>query len=718
MKYPAALALAAGLALAIIPLAPAFAQPAARTIDAKAADNLPIRRITLYRSGVASIDRRGLIDGNATVQLRFKTEQVNDILKSMVVLDLSRGKGRIDSVGYASKEPLARRLASFGVDLSDEPPLGTLLARLRGSGVSFATNEGAVTGTILGGEVRMMPSGKDTAPVGIPHVHVLTNAGIRTVNLYDMRGVTLTDPALAEELGKALAALAEHRADRTKTVDIALSGEGAREIAVAYVQETPVWKTSYRLVLPDAGRDEKAAPKANDRFTMQGWAIVENTSDEDWKGVTLSLVSGRPVSFKMDLYEPLYLDRPELPVPTEQGVLARSYEGGEAPAFEMGKALRLAMDADASGERTRRGGAPTRPAEAPAPAAKAPGGYAFRSEALSGAAMAEYAPEAQARAVESGEVFQFEVDHPVTVERLRSAMIPIINTGVDGRRVSIFNPRDGSKHPMRGVQITNAADMPLMPGPIAVYDAGAYAGDAQIGHVAKGEKRLLAYALDLDVAADQKSTGANTVQRLRIVRGLLEMTTLQQSTTTYTFSNKDPGRARAIFVEHPRNDAWEFTGDAKPVETTSDSARFEVTVEPGKSATLAVAQQRVDRQSYEVTSYDMNSLLAYSKAGKVSDKVVAAVREAARRQSLIADANRTIQDLEKERREITDDQNRVRQNMGSIDRASELYARYMKKLGEQETRLEAMTGELAAARARLAAAQNDLATYLADLNID
>ena len=133
-------------------------------------------------------------------------------------------------------------------------------------------------------------------------------------------------------------------------MDIKLSGEGARNIVVAYVQEMPVWKTSYRLVLPDAkANEEKAAAdgkaKPSDSFTIQGWAIVENTTDEDWNDVTLSLVSGRPVSFTMDLYEPLFLTRPNVPVPTIPGVFPRTYAGGvgavpaSAPAFELDRTM-------------------------------------------------------------------------------------------------------------------------------------------------------------------------------------------------------------------------------------------------------------------------------------------------------------------------------------------------------------------------------------------
>jgi hypothetical protein len=711
MRVPALLVIVAGLAVSM----PAAAQSTtgvsgirAAVIDARAEGRLPIHRLTLYRSGVASVERRGEVQGSATIQMRFKTDQVNDILKSMVVLDLS-GRGRIDTVGYASKEPLARRLASFGIDLSDEPPLGTILARLRGSGISFSTHEGDVEGTILGGETRLIPAGDAKTPVQVPYINVLTQKGVVAVNLHETRAVRLTDPALNEELNKALAALAEHRADRTKTVDIALSGDGTREIVVLYVQESPVWKTSYRLVLPE--QDAKGQTK-DTRLRLQGWAIVENTSDEDWKDVTLSLVSGRPVSFRMDLYEPLYMQRPELPVPTEPGVLARMYEGGMDTVWrDAENAPKMDMRAVVADVQSR---APGRSARS---AAAAPEPGAPAEKALSGEMLGRYAAEAQARSVESGEVFQFEVDHPVTVERQRSAMIPIISTNIEGRRVSIFNPRDGGRHPMRGVEITNASDTPLLPGPISVFDGAAYAGDAQIGHVPKGDKRLLAYALDLDVSADQSASSANEVQRLRIVRGLLEMTTLQQQHTKYTFQSKDAARPRTILVEHPRNDAWEFTGANKPRELTSDSARFEVSIAPGAKQELLIAQQYIARQTYEIASFDMGTLLAYSKAGKVSGKVVDAVREAARRQDVIATLTRTIADLEKERREINDDQNRMRSNMGAIDRASELYSRYMKKLNDQESRLEAITNELNTTRQQLAAAQDDLAKYIAGLEL-
>ncbi len=729
----------AGSTLTLLP-ATSLAQSQPVSQPAQLAPNtetLPIKRITLYRSGVGSFERRGLVDGDATVQLRFGADQINDILKSMVVLDLS-GQGRVGGISYASKEPLARRLASFGVNIADEPALGTILGRLRGSKVAIDSDEGAITGTILGGETRPEASGNAQQPINVPYLNILTDGGIRSVNLTKARAVRLLDAGLREELDKALTALAEYRQDTTKTVDVSLAGGSGREVVIAYVQESPVWKTSYRLVLPDAKPsdakpNEAGKEKPADTFTVQGWAIVENTTDEDWNDVTLSLVAGRPVSFRMDLYEPLYVYRPEIPVPTVPGVMPRAYEGGIADAD--GNAAELALRSsyreDSSAGFQMKAGRPGAGGaggargttgnqgvygDIPLPAAAmAPG-----APPVSGSAMSEYGATSQARAVEAGEVFQFELQHPVTVARQRSAMLPILAAPIEGRRVSIFTPGDNTKHPMRGVELTNTTGSQLMPGPISVFDGGAYAGDAQINHVPLADKRLLAYTVDLDVVVTPEQKYEEEVRKIRIVRGLIESTTLRRNSTTYTIENKDQKRTRSVIIEHPRMPGFELVAPAggDKAERTDSAHRLEVELDAAKSGKLTTVQERTDATSMALTSMNLNTLMAYVKNGKASDAVLKAFQEAGRRQGLIIEATRRIEALENERRTITEDQTRVRSNMGSIDRASDLYANYMKKLTEQETRLDQIVKLIDEGQTNLAQTRSDLENFLASLNVE
>lgn len=735
MSRLAALACLAGLALplALVTSASAqggltgsspTAQPAAAAKVAAQAkgDNLDIRRITLYRSGVGSFLRQGAVQGDSNVQLRFKTDQINDILKSMIVVDLSGGQ--IEGVSYASKEPLSRRLASFGVDISDSPTLPDLLGKLRGATASITTPEGAASGTILGVDYRDVPSGPDNKPVKVAFLNLVTAGGIRSFDLTKASAVQLQDKELADELNKALTALAEHRADRTKTVEVALRGAGSRNVAVGYIHEMPVWKASYRIVLPDdkAPADEKTSPPTKKgEVSLQGWAIVENPTDEDWKDVTLSLVSGRPVSFQMDLYEPLFVARPEVPVPTVPGVAPRMYAGGVMIDTDGAAEGRpgsprdpgRASAADGRAKRMERGASGNAPGAPPAPAAM----LADIPE-INAADMAGYAAAARAQAVESGEVFQYELKTPVTIERQRSAMLPIINQGVEGRRVSIYNRADGSEHPMRGLEVRNTTDLQLLPGPISVYDGSAYAGDAQVGHVAPGEKRLVSYAVDLDVAAITKDESTSNVRKLRIVNGLLDQTSLSVSTIKYQFNNKSQKHDRVIVVEHAKLPGHELTSESKPAEETQALYRFEVQAAPGKQGSLTVTQQMTYSQQFALLNYDLNTMGAYHTQGKASKAVLDAFREAQKRQNEIQSVGQMIQQLDRERAEITQDQARVRENMKAIEKTTELYSNYIKKFSEQENRVNEIAKQLETARQRQAELQNAFNDWLSALNIE
>lgn len=681
--------------------ASAFAQQGAQ----RGADGpgLPIRSITLYRSGVGFFERNARIDGDAEVTLRFATDQINDILKSMVLLDLDGG--RVDSVRYGSKEPLQRRLSSFGVDISDNPPLADLLNRLRGAPVKLATSEGPVTGTILGVEKRQVPIGDER--VERAFINLVTPSGMRSLDASGIQAFELLDPDLAAELNKALSALAEHRADRVKSVDVSLSGDGTRRIVVAYVHEMPVWKTSYRLVLPDEA--DSQGNDAGGKPTIHGWAIVENTTDEDWESVNLSLVAGRPVSFQMDLYEPLHVERPEIPVPNVPGVAPRIYTAGRPPAPAPGAPEPAE---DARGRRLRAGEV----AEALKDRNFDDQDAGFLS--LETGDAWRYAPSAIAEGTDVGEVFQYKLAAPVSIGRQQSAMLPIITAPVSGRRVSIFSRADGSEHPMRGVQLTNDTSLQLMPGPISVFDGPSYAGDAQIGHISIGDKRLLAYAIDLDVAATATDEFQGQIERIRISGGSLLQIVKQQSIVAYTFDNKDLKRARTILVEHPKSPGWDLVEPKSPSEETGAVYRFDVPCAPGKSAALRVTLERIDRQTMHLIDVDINWLAEQVRGGKTSQKVADAVREAQRLNGLIRETERRIQDLQRERDEISTEQGRIRENMRTIDSSAQLYSRYMTKLNDQETRLEDIKAQLAAAATELNQRRADLSRYLSNLNLD
>ncbi len=684
------------------------------------AARIPIRTITLYRSGVGYFERQGRVEDAAKLQLRFKTDQINDILKSLVLLDLDGG--RIESVSYGSKEPLAKRLASFGIDIADNPAASDLLQRLRGTPVKITTITGEVSGTILNVENKpTVYHGSGDKPASVhtlPWINLVTKSGVRSVNLAESTGFEILDPALAEELNKALAALAEHRADRTKTVDIRFTGAGARRVVVGYVHEMPVWKTSYRLVLPDPD-----APAKGDKpglMTLQGWAIVENTTDQDWNGVRLALVSGRPVSFQMDLYEPLFTFRPTVPVPTIPGVLPRAYAGG-VDVRDGSPRQRALAKIEGGRLMGRAEAAPGAPAPMSAQDAGSGGGSPFTGEPTAGITaddLANYAAQSQAQGVDVGEVFQFQLESPVTIERQRSAMLPILTGTVQGRRVSIFSPGDGREHPMRGVEIVNDSGLQLLPGPISVFDSATYAGDAQIGQVAKGDKRLLAYALDLDVNVLSKGESQENTAKVRIVSGSIEQTIKSTQTITYTFDNKDAKRGRTVIIEQPKVPGWTLVSEAKPVEETQTVLRFEREIGPGSKSDLTLGFEYVSSTMLAVTSMDLPTLLQLRQQGRASEAVLQAFRDLSTRQGDINAATSEAADLGRQIEEISAEQSRLRDNMARLDRTDALYARYVKKLADQETQLEDLRDKREKAVARGRSLTAELQTFMRTLTVE
>lgn len=684
LRQAAVLTLITGTTLSLAPAAFARAEEGVA---------LPIRRITLYRSGVGYFEHAGKVKGDATVRLRFETDDINDILKSMTLVDL--GGGKIGTVSYGSKDPLDRRLASFGVDITKANNLGELLQQLRGAQLRVETTEGAVEGTILGVEHR--PTDVDGTVVNQMYVNLVTKRGIESINTAWIRRFELMDDQLAEELDLALGALAEQRAERLKTVDLSFLGNGKdadRTVVVSYVHEMPVWKTSYRLVLP-----ESDAPESRPR--IQGWAIVENTTDADWNDVRLSLASGRPVSFTMDLYEPVYMQRPSVPVPVLANVVTRVYEAGRMMAKGMAPAP--------AAETATRSRAQIQSMQRDFAYDGGEAGFAIGGEALG---------QSDASGEQVGGQFMYTVDTPVSLERQRSAMLPILSADIQGRRVSIYNAADNRTNPMRGVQLTNDSDLHLMPGPIAVYDAGTYAGDAQIPHTSRDQTRLMAYAVDLDVQAQTKEEWDSNMVRIRIVDGLIDQQIKQRRTIEYSFQSNDADAVRTMLVEHPRMGGWDLVSPKDPAETLEDTYRFEMPVPAGGENSMKVVEETVSRQQIAIFSYDMPTLLGYSRQGKASQAVVDAITKAASMQADINSLERRINELDRERDEIARDQDRLRENMGRVDRGSDLYERYMRKLSEQEDRLEQILESRAEAQSSLEQARAALHEYLRDLDVE
>ena len=695
---------------AMTPNPPATPPPAA----AHAAD-VPVRQVVLFSSGVGFFQHEGTVRGDAETTLRFKTGQINDILKSLVLQDLDGG--RAGAVTYPSQDPLEKTLGSFQINLGGNPSLGDLLNQVRGATVAVALGAENFSGTVLGVEQKTVAKDKEDRAIERPFLNVVTDRGIRSVALDDVRTLRLEDAGLQEELNKALAALAGARDQDKKPVALHFTGSGERRVRVGYVVETPIWKASYRLVLPEDGGDGKA--------TLQGWAIVENQTDSDWNDVRLSLVSGRPISFRQDLYQSLYVPRPEVKPELYSSLKPQTYEGGQE---EKAEALAGSVQLEAVPPNAARG--PVMRRAAPATVMAPPGALAFSAGAPADLAAAPPPPKpfdpaqsvaAAAQTAQLGELFQYTVP-AVSLPRQRSAMIPILNDPVQAERLSIYNERTLPKFALNGarVKVSTADKKALLQGPVSVFDAGSYAGDASLGDVPAGQARLLSYGVDLQLLVEPKEgRGANSLVTGKIVDGVLQVTFRRQAKKEYAAENKGE-KPKRLLIEHPRRggDEWKLVDTPAPVETLPGTYRFETTVDAGKRATFTVREETTDLQRVEILrTENLNNLLYYSRQGEIPPPVREALTKAAALQGAAAETERQMNERNAQVNAITTEQGRIRENLKTVDKGSAYATRLLKKLDDQESQIEGLRREAEALRLKLEDQRRQLGDYLKGMNV-
>jgi len=697
--------------------------PAQQPADAPS--QIPVRQVVLFSSGVGYFEHFGNVHGDGRTELQFKSAQINDILKSLVLQDLD--KGRVTAVTYPSQDPVAKTLKSFQVDITSNPSLHELLEQLRGAKVTVVSGAEKIAGTVLGVEKKQrqidQPGGGGQV-IDVWYLNLITGEGgatIRSLPLDEVRDLVLEDPRLREELAKALTALAQARDQDKKPVTIRFSGQGDRRVRIGYVVETPVWKTSYRLLLSQppaagaAGADLKD-PKAPAEAALQGWAIIENQTDNDWNDVELSLVSGRPISFIQDLYQPLYIPRPVVQPELYASLRPQTYEGGMETDLKTdefraaGKAMEKAKGQGLGGDALRERAAANRgvPQNGVMALADAPGA----SEPINAAASVA----SVASAAKVGELFQYTVGS-VTLPRQKSAMIPIVTDPVEVEKLSIYNAAVLPRNPLNGARVKNTTGKHLLQGPVTVLDAGTYAGDARIDDLPPGQERLLSYGIDQTILVNSTQNKTDTsLTTGKIVKGILHLTYKDVFSQDYVAENNGD-HDKTLIIEHPLRHGWKLVEPAKADETTDKLYRFKGAAPAGKATKLTVREEHTRGEAIAILPMDGSAIETYIKAGEISQPVKDALAKAAQLKAAMVDTQRQIQERQQRIQQITAEQNRIRDNMKTVAQNSDYYNRLLKKLDEQETTLEKLQADVQGLQKEADQQRKALEDYLSGLNV-
>jgi hypothetical protein len=448
---------------------------------------------------------------------------------------------------------------------------------------------------------------------------------------------------------------------------------------------------------------------------LQGWAVVENPTDEDWNGVRMALVSGRPISFRMNLYDPLYIQRPLVEPELFASLRPPTYTG----AIEAAPMAKAAPLQDEAGKDAKKLSQKLREADrinyAPAFAAGSMG-WAVPNSALDlrkGVASA-------ATATQMGDYFQYGIEHAVTLPRQKSAMLPIVQQPVETARVSIYNEAVQAKHPLLGLKFKNTTGLHLIQGPITVFEGSAYAGDARILDLQPKEERLLSYAIDLGTEVEAVSpNGTDRITKVKITRGIIEATHVQQQSKVYTIKNRS-AHERLVVLEHPYRPQFKLVSQDEPKERARDVYRFELPVAPGKTAKRTVTEETSVGQSISISNTDDQTIRVFltSNSAVISPRVKEAVQGALDLKGKLSLTQRELQQKNQQLNDIVKDQERLRAILREMPPTAAAYKRYLKKFDDQETEIEQLRETIKKLQDVEHQQRVALDQYLAKLNVE
>ncbi|WP_244413152.1 DUF4139 domain-containing protein [Methylobacterium radiotolerans] len=632
-----------------------------------------IRAVTLSSGGLAEVTQVHPVDGDATIGLDARSEQIDDILKSLVVRDPVGTVGALRLDGLDQADETLRTMPFTADDLSGP---ARLLGKLQGVPIRIQSGGRTLEGRVLG--VSERNAGTESGEVAI--LTVLTGTGtLESVSIEDGAAVTIQDSAMAAKIAEAIAAAGTAKVGDAHRVEVDVSGRGQREIRLTYVVAAPVWKTSYRIVDGGGGR-------AN----LQAWAIIENALGADWAGVDVTLSSGSPVALLQRLHRRYWRKRPEAPVMVEDVGMPDLDPGTVAPR----SVARLRAPA---------------PAAAPLPAPMA------RMDTRAESAEPSYdaaAATAGAAASEGDVAANFTLPHPVDLRAGSTLSVPFIDTEIEAERVALWQPGRGI-HPTAAFRIRNSATATLPAGLITLYDREAgYLGDARLPATPVGEQRLASFALDRKVAVQAETEPSQALTQITVVDGVARATVIAREVTTYTIKGA-PDAARSVIIEHPRREGWTLTASARDSETPT-AYRLKVAVPAGGTAETRAVLEHVQIDAYNLVDADEALLVRW--AGLATDPELGGkLKTMSRARAEVAAATRTVEEIAEREAKVQAEQERIRSNLGAVPKDSELARRYLTRMGGQEDELAKLAAARAEAESGLKASRARIRTLIAAL---
>lgn len=721
---------------------------------------LPVKRVVLYKNGVGYFEHSARVHGNQDLAIDFTTAQLNDVLKSLTAVDL--GEGRVSSVRYNSIAPLDERLKSLRLPFGGQITRAEFLSALRGARVEVHSASNSATGRLLSVEQEQRTSDKGTT-YQVTEFSVVTDSGeMKNFDLGPAVSVRLAERDLNEEVGQYLNLVGSSRARDLRRMTLSATGTGDREIFVSYISEVPVWKSTYRIILPD---------KPNEKPLLQGWAIVDNTIGEDWKDVQLSLIAGAPQSFVQEISQPYYARRPVVALPqsltltpqTHGGTLNREFDRLEqfsqlhAPGPGGTTSLRGVVT-DLSGAVVSGAQVTVRNEQtgvSQSTTTDARGVYQFYNVPTGNSAVFVNSPgfkafnlsnffvgtgrsneiDARLEVGTTNEIVEVTAA-PTAVETSNSSVAGVRSAiskehveaeGKDlgdyfeynlkqkttiGKNQSALVPilqahidaekvsiwEEGSKEIRRALWITNSGEQTLDAGTFNILDGDAFAGEGVLDTIHPAEKRLISYAPDTALRVAMDEESSDKPATHVRIAKGMMYLTHEQRESRKYTLHNSDTTPRQVILEHPAREGWKLAPGPKPEETSESFLRFRMGIGPGQTETMQIEEFHPQDSEYEMNDLDEKQVALITEQKQVTAAMQDVFHRILEQKNKVSALEDEVKSRQAEIESINKDQARIRENMKAL-----------KGSAEEKALLQRYTKQLDSQEDRLTALNKEIA---------
>ncbi|MCX8012711.1 MAG: DUF4139 domain-containing protein [Rectinema sp.] len=670
---------------------------AALSFPGFAGEDAPIKAVTLFGNGVGYVEHAAF---RPQATLRVPVHALDDVLRTLT--------SNATVVSYIHPRKYSRIAKEMPWDLTQERSLPAIIEKLRGATVSVGVADSTIQGQLVACEQRT----RQIADYGIEQrwwISIMTPQGeIRSWDLSDVRAIKIADPAVAQELQNALRMLWEGQAF-THT-ELRLASNNQAPVRIAYAMEMPVWKPTYRLSVPD-GKNQQAQ--------LECWAVISNTTAYDWENVSVTLVGGRPTTFRADVAAPIYLHRQELSVYDRQAIAPLVHVPGtpETSAHP--------PHADhAAPSASRRGKQRSLPSLLPmfgqGDEGDASATAIAEAEAVDKSDPSSSSSPGNDRSTSTDfPVYQYSIP-ALSVARDHSVTVPLFSAALSVEQVNVYNRMVHARHPLAGYRLRHVGEHAWPQGPLTMMHAGKYVGDAVMPDLSRGQERYITFAVEASIIVDsEKRLETQSQQIFRLVAGVAGIRTVLRKATVYAITNLRE-MPMTLLIEHPRTPGnWTAASANKPVDYTDTHWRYQLTVPPQNSVLFECAEENVLETTDVISNdYDEDRIALVLRNYHMSPAIKRALEQARTLLEQWQNIKRSIREIDDQIASAASDQQRLRENLAAVDRNSE-YARRL------QTRMEDLDQNILTLRARRQTikeegeqARRRLMQYLNSLNLE